>query len=480
MAPIWRTLAGWYNSTNLGASSGGYITGSGNSTTVGDSGWLYIDGNSNTTNTGNSFTDYIYGSGNATSTLSYSTVDIYGNSNSNTSAGYDLSASVNGSGSNYTATGDAARIYMYGNSNTSVSGNSSDMWFYGVGNNGYAGSSAWMDFYGSNNYGSLGWDSIARLDGVGTNDTGVIGGYSELINNTPWYAWTVEIMSPSGFGDLPASSGGGSAGFAAGVARTMNTVAQYDLSVGDTAGAAAANQSWNQASAAIAASSNPSAAPPSPFNGIALGGPVVKWSFADNTQAAASPYFSGAIGQQYQATIEQALQTWSAASGLTFVQVADSAAPEIQIGWGDLGTSQSGLVGYTSWVPGSNQPIDVRLEDPTEDALVAGSDGTYGYAGTSTSLYQAALHEIGHALGLGESSDPNSIMFPLLGPNNTAPDATDLSNLAKLYGASQPQAALWMQAMASGGAAASSSEMSTVTPTLALPPQTIAQPSLQH
>jgi hypothetical protein len=50
------------------------------------------------------------------------------------------------------------------------------------------------------------------------------------------------------------------------------------------------------------------------------------------------------------------------------------------------------------------------------------------------------LHEIGHALGLAESSDPDSIMFPELGPENTALDASDLANIQMLYPSTAPSA----------------------------------------
>jgi hypothetical protein len=62
------------------------------------------------------------------------------------------------------------------------------------------------------------------------------------------------------------------------------------------------------------------------------------------------------------------------------------------------------------------------------------------------------LHEIGHALGLGESSNPNSVMYPLLGPSNNTLNATDVANIEALYpsaASGSGSLALLTQAMAS-------------------------------
>jgi hypothetical protein len=259
----------------------------------------------------------------------------------------------------------------------------------------------------------------------------------------------------------------------------MNVVGQYDLAHGYTTAAATADAAWSRAQQAIAAATNPAVSPPSPFNGIRLTGPVITWSFASGSGTPTSP-ISGSVQAQYQAVIEQAIQTWATATGLTFTQVPASATSDIQIGWGDFETNSSGTVGYTSSAgdnAGQIQSVIVRLEDPAEDPLIAGVGGALTYSGTQTELYQAALHEIGHALGLAESSDPNSVMFPVLGPANTALDATDMANTDALYNPTavtgSSASALLAQAMSSFGvplpSATTSFLMSTQTtqPTLA-------------
>ena len=52
---------------------------------------------------------------------------------------------------------------------------------------------------------------------------------------------------------------------------------------------------------------------------------------------------------------------------------------------------------------------------------------------TASTLKAAALHEIGHALGLGHSTDPTSVMFSHLN-NNTALSTSDIAAIRALYG----------------------------------------------
>ena len=217
----------------------------------------------------------------------------------------------------------------------------------------------------------------------------------------------------------------------------IDVIAQYDRAQGNAAGAVRAEAALTEANQAIAGAAGPTIVPaPSPFEGAKWSQPVITWSFATGSGPAGSP-FSSTIQAQYQAAIEQAIQTWANATGLTFEEVPNSTASDIRIGWGEFDTADSGVIGLTSYqaLAGQLRPgVIVRLEDPSQDAIVTGADGTLSYSGTDVSLYQVALHEIGHALGLSVSADPNSIMFPELGSANTTLDATDIADIETLYG----------------------------------------------
>ena len=159
--------------------------------------------------------------------------------------------------------------------------------------------------------------------------------------------------------------------------------------------------------------------------------PVVTWSFAPT-----SGVFTDPISAAYQALVQQAVARWDGVIGITLQQVPDSAAADIRIGFSSFGAAvnQIGNTSY-SYMPGTITSfvagVTVAAEDPAQRPV-----GTSGlYAGTNTSLYQVLLHEIGHALGLAHSTDPNSVMYPVATASNQDLNAGDIAGIQGLYGA---------------------------------------------
>lgn len=66
---------------------------------------------------------------------------------------------------------------------------------------------------------------------------------------------------------------------------------------------------------------------------------AITWSLANSPGTTDLP-FSGYMGSQYEALVQQAFETWAAASGLTFEKVADSSESDIRLGWGEFNRPQ--------------------------------------------------------------------------------------------------------------------------------------------
>ena len=156
--------------------------------------------------------------------------------------------------------------------------------------------------------------------------------------------------------------------------------------------------------------------------------------------------FDQEIGDQYEASIRRAVDRWDAAVDLDFRQVGaiggGGAAADIVIGFDDLETGNGGVIGYAHYAYAQTAEgeqvfrpgVTVRLHDPAKTPLVPVEGGDYRYSGTAATLYQVVLHELGHALGLGHSSDPRAIMHGVLSSDVTDLLPSDIAAMREIYG----------------------------------------------
>jgi hypothetical protein len=217
-----------------------------------------------------------------------------------------------------------------------------------------------------------------------------------------------------------------------------DVVTPYEIAQGFAAAAAASDLGYVQAIQSQAGQLATSAATISlDPTGPRWAGDTVTFNFATGPTTGPAPV-SSAIPSQDQTVIEQAMSSWAAVSGVTFQAVSNSATADITFGWGDFGTASSNMIGDTMLLQSSGlgQPGSVvRLEDPAETALYTDANANLAYANTGdATLYQVALHEVGHALGLSDTSDPGSAMYYSLGTSNRALDATDIAAVQAVYG----------------------------------------------
>jgi antitoxin component YwqK of YwqJK toxin-antitoxin module/predicted Zn-dependent protease len=204
------------------------------------------------------------------------------------------------------------------------------------------------------------------------------------------------------------------------------------------------------------ANSDPSSSVGAPrLEGATWGKSEVSWHL--NTPIGVQP--GSDLYASYEDAVKQAFSQWEASTGIHFVETDDVAATDINIGWKQFGTGQTGVIGNTGFSSQSGRILSgaqIDLEDPFETSLTRGADGSLHYAGTDATLEQVALHEIGHAIGLSDTADSHSVMYYELTNRNRTLDSTDQQG-GSLVGAnnnptSDALVGQMIQAMASYGA----------------------------
>lgn len=129
------------------------------------------------------------------------------------------------------------------------------------------------------------------------------------------------------------------------------------------------------------------------------------------------------------AAAERGLQAWAALDGVGFVAAADRASADIVFAWGQAASESNpdapfGRDTSVAQTGPLRAPCEV-LFDPSQE---------WREQGDGPSFYQAAVHEIGHALGLGHSPDPESVVYPQREGGRVALSASDRAGVCSLYG----------------------------------------------
>jgi Ca2+-binding RTX toxin-like protein len=166
--------------------------------------------------------------------------------------------------------------------------------------------------------------------------------------------------------------------------------------------------------------------------GYGTSGGQVTWSFA-TTVGAIYNFDSSISSAAYQQAIQMAFDAWEAVANIDFVQVADSSAVDIRLGWDSIDGANNIVGECTANYNPANGLINFA-EIRFDDDEVWSSDPNYT-GSSAINFYAVALHEIGHALGLSHSSDPSTIMYAFTG---TAIDLTagDIAGAQYIYGPS--------------------------------------------
>ncbi|MDQ8729800.1 matrixin family metalloprotease [Bradyrhizobium sp. LHD-71] len=165
-------------------------------------------------------------------------------------------------------------------------------------------------------------------------------------------------------------------------------------------------------------------------------GSTVTWYYAGTSAAVFEQQISAgyAAPDLFPEEIRAAFSRWDDFGEITFQEVSSEAAANIVIGWAEIDGPYNvlGQAGYY-YDPATGlfaSPVQINFDS---SELYNPSSGSEALSFGAT-FYAVALHEIGHAIGIGHYSDEPAIMNPYISSLNDL-TASDIAAVQALYGA---------------------------------------------
>lgn len=147
---------------------------------------------------------------------------------------------------------------------------------------------------------------------------------------------------------------------------------------------------------------------------------------------------SDIINEKERQAIKEAMALWAEATDLTFSAMGKHANADIRILFGAYGhgdkipfDGQNGVLAHTFYPPPNHGAYagDVHFDDSESWTISKRTT-----SGQPIDLVTVAAHELGHALGLGHSSDEDALMYAYYYGSHRYLSQDDINGIQSLYG----------------------------------------------
>lgn len=154
---------------------------------------------------------------------------------------------------------------------------------------------------------------------------------------------------------------------------------------------------------------------------------TITWSIATSNFSGEAYRFDGFLtGSVFVDAIRAAMDAWEAVAHIDLVETTDTNAVDIRIGYEAI-DGRNGTLAQTVYWYARDTLIEAFIGFDTAEPWVSGA------AAQGIAFYNVALHEIGHALGLGHD-DHGGVMEPYYSAAARTLTADDIAGIVALYG----------------------------------------------